>query len=475
MKYLTVNDAVQQAYALHQQMSAGDRAAAEKAERLYMFALNHAPSEPAVLYLTGSFYAATGKYGLGAVLLAASLEADPKNASAWNNLGIAFRQMHNTQRARECFSRALACGDPDKPDASSLNNIATSYNDEGEYESAIEWYDKAISLDPSNYDAAFNRSMALLSLGRWAEGWDAYNMGHMAGATIQKTRGLRNYATDTWDDPPVWDGRKARCVIVWGEQGIGDEVLFASCLPDIIARSDHVVFDCHKRLVDIFRRSFPSVTCFPTREDKEMKWPWPKSLPAPDAKISIASLPGLFRRSADAFPDHAGYLKADPELVSRYRDPSKFRVGISTCGGTPQTGQERRSIPIDLWGPVLSVPGVEFVSLDYVPESAERMAQAREIFGASIIHDAEMIADLDKQFACIAGLDLVIAVNTSVVHFSGALNVPCLTLTPKVSAWRYGRDGMPWYRSVEILRQTELGKWEQPMAEAAERLKGWRR
>ena len=470
MQYLSVQEAVDRAFERHQAAKSGDKTAIPEAESLYNFALDNGPENSAVLYMAGSFYVETGKTGLGSVLLAASLEADDGFSPAWNNIGIAFRKMHRFARARQCFMRALECGS--EPDSSTVSNIATTYNDEGDYANAVKWYDLAVEMDQENNEAKFNRAMALLSLQRWGEGWDAYDMGHLAGGAAQKKRGLRSYAGPGGADHPVWNGEKDKCVVVWGEQGVGDEVLFASCLPDLIACSRHVVFDCHKRLVNIFRNSFPGITCFPTREETDFKWAWPKELPEIEYRTAIGSLPRIFRRTSESFPMHSGYLKADERLIRHYKRPN-FRVGIATVGGTHLTGIDKRSISHEFWGPTLSVPGVEFVSLDYKAGSRERMAAAAEMFNANITFDQEMIDDLDRQFACIAGLDLVITVTMSVCDFAGALGKECWTLVPKLSSWRFGTDGdgRLWYPSERLFRQTDGDKWGPVIEQVGEQLR----
>lgn len=448
-----------------------------EAEKLCHFLLDHEPANAQVLYLYGTRCVEKGRPGLGSVLLAASLDAEPAFAPAWVNLGIAFRKMGRHDRAHDSLLKAIElseAGGADEVLIAAINNLATTYNDIGKPEKALQWWDLCLEMNPDYPDAKFNRAMPLLALERFAEGWDAYDCGHLAGGSAAKKRGWRSYVEDGQPDHPYWDGSPGRCVVVWGEQGVGDEVMFASCFPDALRTAKHIVFDCHPRLVNIFRRSFPAMTIFPTRKESgRIGWVWPRGTPEIEARCGIGSLPRFFRRSAADFPRHDGYLVADPALVARYRDPSRLRIGFATQGGTVETGIEKRSIDHAFWGPVFSIPGIEWVSLDYKKDAHLRAEWAAREFGVRIIHDQDMIDDLDKQFACIAGLDLIVTVSQSVCDFAGALGKECWTLTPEPAGWRFGigREDRLFYPSARLFRQQKAGEWQPVMERAAAELK----
>ena len=460
---LSIDEALQEAQQQHVAMQNGTVGAKESAESLFNFLIDLVPDDPMIQYAYGTFLLDIGRIGLSIHLLRASVRGRDDFAAAWNNLGIAFMKRGMYKEARPVYLKALELSGPD---VSAMINLGTCCMEAGDIENSLKWFEFAAELEPDNHEVLWNRAQLFLSLKRFAEGWDGYDIGSVAE---KKKRAPRSYHQAGEPEHPFWEGEPGKHIVVWGEQGVGDEVMFASCLPDAIEKCARVTFDCHPRLINIFERSFPSVKCYPTRKDLEVKWDWPKGTPPIDARIAIGSLPRLFRRTEDAFPG-TPYLKADPKLVARYRDKSKFRVGIGWIGGSKITKQDRRSIPLDMWGPILRVPGVEFVSLQYTADAKEQAEEAARQFNATILHDQEMIDDLDLQFGCIAGLDLVIAVNTSAVHFSGSLGTKVMTLTPKNPTWRYASDPMPWYRSVEILRQDVPNDWRDPIERAGVKL-----
>lgn len=129
-----------------------------------------------------------------------------------------------------------------------------------------------------------------------------------------------------------------------------------------------------------------------------------------------------------------------------------------------------RSIdPRDL-GPILNVPGIDWVSLQYTNNADVEVDKMRQLYGCNIEHDNEMNADLNKLFGCIAGLDLIVTVCTSVVHFAGAMNKKALVMTPIKSAWRYAVRPMPWYPQHELIVQKTEGEWNDVLSTIGDRL-----
>lgn len=463
---LSINDALEEAHKFHVAMQNGDREAMTKAESLYDFTINIEPLDPTIQYVYGTFLLETGKIGLAINLLKNSVAQKSDFSPAWNNLGIALMKRGRYKEARAAYLKALELSGPD---VSAMINLGTCCLDDGDPEQSLKWFEFAAELDPDNTEIAWNKAQLLLSMKRYGEGWDGYDIG---GVVEKKKRAPRSYAIAGEPDHPFWHGEPGKHVVIWGEQGVGDEVMFASCLPDAIAQCSRVTFDCHPRLFNIFERSFPTIKCYPTRKDTEVKWEWPKGTPPIDARLAIGSLPRLFRRTPESFPG-TPYLKADPRFIGRYQDKSKCRVGIAWIGGTHLTKQDRRSIPLDMWGPILSVTGVEFVSLQYTRDAREQSDAAASMFNATILHDQEMIDDLDLQFGCIAGLDFLITVTMSICDFAGALGTECWTIVPNMPMWRFGihEDGREWYGQERLFRQPKSGDWMEPINRIAANLK----
>jgi len=375
-----------------------------------------------------------------------ALSLSPAFAAAHHNLGLTFRDEGNLGKAVQSFLKAAAI-DPGLLDAHiSLGNV---YEDVGEFARAIAAYDRALRLDPSSTSAAFNRALTILRRGDLRLGWSAY-----------EARWRHNGKPRRFSEPE-WDGSRGRdkTILVYSEQGIGDEVMFASCFAEVIGNVGQCLIECDARLVRLFARSFPSATIFPRMG--EINPADVRPLPRWDVQIASGSLPKRLRNSFDSFPAHAGYLIPDPDQVRTWRARydqlgAGLVVGISWQGGKDPVVRRQRSTRLKQWGPLFQVPGIAFVNLQY-GDCRSEVVRCREDFSVPIHEwdDSDPIRDLDGFAAQIAALDLVISVDNSTVHLAGALNVPAWTLLHFACDWRWfeGRDDSPWYPSLRLFRQ----------------------
>ena len=472
MQYKTVSEVLQEGAAYHRQaQEAGGEVSRDerkrlyaKAEYCYQFCLEHDAENEIALGAMGSLYIEVGKWGLGVAMLKAACRLAPEEPANWNALGAGYRRCHKLTEAREAFQKALGLPISDTLKAQIMHNMASTYINEGEAEKAVEWGLEGLKHDPDNQHIKFNMGLAYLELGDYAKGWDGYELGRIA------TTWARNYS-HPGRLVEKWNGEPGKHVVVFGEQGVGDEILFAHALPDLIKISKSVVIECHPRLVNIFKNSFPECAVYGTRKDEKIDWPANHVL---DAKVPIGSLHRFFRRNASDFPTYpTGYIKPDPALVGQFAGKSgKLRVGVSWIGGTRDTHVALRSMPLETLAPILSVPGVEFVSLQYTEHAAEEVERVRAKYGWDITHDNEMNANLDQLFGCIAGLDLVVTVLTSNVHFAGSMGVPTWCLTPIKAPWQFTQPTMPWYPKTRLYKQKNHGQWSDVIARIANDVKG---
>ncbi len=420
----------------------GDLAAAETA---LLARLNEDFHDAEALLWLGAVHLQQGHNGAAVALFRQVISLDPSCSDALNNIGVAYKAENRHDMAESLWRLALE----QRADAQIWCNLASLYVNEGCPEKAIAAAEEALVLEPGHAGAIWNRGLARLEQGDWAAGWADYDAGIRHGKRVDRVYpGV----------PDLWDGRPDQRVVLWGEQGLGDEILFASMLPDAIARSAAVTLDCHPRLATLFRRAFP-ITVHGTRKSDEV--PWAETLTA-DARASLASLGGMFRRCDADFPG-TPYLKADQTAAAalRARGDGRLRVGIAWAGGSKKTRADYRSIPLPLWRPILD-QDVELISLQYTDDAAQTLHDLAWETGIRIHHPPQIRAfDYDETASLVASLDLVIAVCTSVVHLAGALGVPCLCLVPAKPAWRYGLRGeaMPWYNSVRLFRQAPDTGW----------------
>ena len=345
--------------------------------------------------------------------------------------------------------------------APALGALGFGHDLQGRLDDAVRCYDDALAADPRLLQARANRAAIRLLREDYAGGWDELE------ARLAQPDTARLHARF---GVPAWDGGAlaGKRVLVHAEQGLGDELLFASCLPDILEQARHCVIDCEPRLAGLFRRSFPGATVHGGRQSDPADW---LSASPVDVRVPAGSLPRHFRRKASDFPRHAAYLAADPARVRAWRarldalGPGR-KIGISWRGGVPQTGRGSRSIALEALLPVLRTPGARFVSLQYGPAEDE-IARLRERHGVDVVHWPEAIGDYEDTAALVCALDLTVAVTTTVVDLAGALGRPVWTLAPVRPDFRYGLAGeaMRWYPSARVFRQSRYGEWT-PVIEA---------
>lgn len=387
--------------------------------------------------------------------------AEPACIDAWLCLGIAHQKLHRSAQALACYDRALALYDGD---AELFNNRAIALQQLERWDEAFADYDAALALEPGHVLARFHRGLARLAHHRYGAGWVDY-----------EARLLSAELRDAPREGRVWEGQPVggRRMLVYGEQGLGDEMMFASCVPQLVAAGARCVLECSPRLVGLFRRSFPDVTVRPAgvagaAGDDGVGFEY---------QAAIGSLPRHLRKSVADFPHHAGYLRADRDRVAAWKTRLEalgpgLKVGFSWRGGTHKTRSPLRSVDLEALRPLLQLPGLRFVSLQYTSEAAAEVADANARHGLKIAHWPDAIDDYEETAALVTALDLTVSVCTAVVHLAGALGRPVWVLAPRGAEWRYGYAGcaMPWYPSALIFRQRREGMWAEPLAELACRL-----
>lgn len=418
--------------------------------------------DPEALFMLGACFAAQGMSGASVHFTNASIQARAQRdkqpfPDAMVNLGGAYKAENQREMAERCWLEALRFETNKNKRAKLFSNLSTLYLHEGCPEKAIEYANRAIAEDPSFPNGHANYGMACLEMARWKEGWAGWKFTHVTG-----DRPKRTYA-----GIPDWDGSPGKTVIVSGDQGIGDEIFFASALPDMQRVCKKVIFDCHPRLPALFKRSFPEIEVHGTRKDLT-ELPWFEASGA-EAAVMLSDLFSYFRNSDAEWGDGAAYLKPMPALFSR----NKMRIGISWIGGTKHTRTDLRRLPLEALAPILQAkPDAEWFSLQYTPDgagwdAARQVCEIEEHTGIRITHYPGWVDhyEYDRTASFAASLDLIITVPTTIHHLGGALGIPTWTLVPSRPSWRYMVRGerLPWYNSVRLFRQEHDGDWRDPI------------
>ncbi|MBY0510763.1 MAG: tetratricopeptide repeat protein [Rhodospirillaceae bacterium] len=389
----------------------------------------------------------------------------PKDPAAYNNLGAALRDAGRFEEAMECYANSIKL----RPDMTEVwHNQGVALEQAGRHDEALERFQNAGKANPLFIDAQVNAALLMLMGGDFKAGWDAYEVRWRRDIP---GLGLRQFPL------PAWQGeRESAGIVVWGEQGIGDRVLYASMIPDLLAQGHRVVMETEPRLHALFARSFPGVTMVakenpphPATAASDIRWHSP-----------LASLGRYLRTDVSAFPKREAYLAADPKRTAAYtaylrkNAGSGLVIGISWVSRAPKIGLHK-SLALRQWGPILKTQGARFVDLQYGDTTKERSAVEAE-FGVPIIHipELDLREDIDGVASLIAACDLVISVSNTTVHLAAALGKPTWIMVPAAAGnlwyWMRGTGHTPWYPSATIFRQKTLGRWDDVLQEVKEKL-----
>jgi tetratricopeptide (TPR) repeat protein len=408
------------------------------------------PNDAQALALMSAILKKANKVSIAYSIAKRSTELRPDRPEPWNAFAHAAQFLWRMDEAETAYRKALARTQDKKQKALYLNNLASTFLDRGMFAKAEAPCRESLAL-VDDRQTRHNLGLSLMAQHQWEEGWKLYS----ASIGTENRRNVRY--RHPGNEEPVWDGASGKTVVVYGEQGLGDEICAASMLPDAIRDSKKIIIDCDKRLEGLFRRSFPQATVYGTRYAKPGEARWTEKLEDIEASISAFEL-GQFYRKADADFPGTPYLIPDPDRVAMWKGlwatKGKPVIGIAWSGGTWHNAGEHRKLPLADWKPIFDAIDAHWVSLQYKDAS-------REVKGTPVTQYryGTLTPDYDDTAALVASCDLVIAMQTSVNHLAGAMGVPVWTMIPKVSQWRYGEEGdsIPWYRSMKLYRQTD--KW----------------
>jgi len=395
-----------------------------------------------------------------------ALQINPDHASLHNSLGAVFQVKGAIDDAIEHYQKAITL---DADFIEGYNNLGMAYKEKLKLEMAADYFRKAIQMNPNFTEAHVNLAFALLLSGNLSEGWEEYEW-----RLTQKSFDSQ-YHTFSF---PAWDGSslQGKTFLICAEQGVGDEIMFASCLPDIVDQTETTLMECDKRLMPLLKRSFPNIIFF---ERNMTDGEYPEEIFRTDFKISIGSLVKYYRKDITSFSPQRAYLTPDYELVETWKKRlqslgSHLKIGISWRGGEHPYHRYRRSIELNQWEAILTLPDVAFINLQY-GNVTDELSVVREKYGVKIHdgRDSNPLDNLDDLAAKISALDLVISIDNTTAHLAGALGKSVWTLLPFVPDWRWmlEKEDSPWYPSMRLFRQASPGDWNAVLTHVTDEIK----
>ncbi len=476
----------------------------------YEAALKLLPDDKAVAQDLARLAQKLGYLDIAEKLLLHYLSVDPRHVEATNNLACVLRDQNRYDEAIEVLRARIQ----DAPDSPMLwNTLGTVMSDQGDMATAVTFFDEALRLDPDFPKARYNRgnarqslgdvqgaledleaalphatpgyeaammrmarALTLMSAGRLIEGFEAYEVRldpAMPDATVMLAAGPR------WAPGQPLEGRR---ILVMGEQGLADELLFANAIPDLIRAvgpEGRVHVAVETRLTGLFQRSFPEATIGAHQSVRHAGRltrlaPFMNDHPPLDGWIPMGGLMAAFRPSLDAFPDHQGYIRPDPDRVARWREElaglgDGFKVGLHWKSLVLKGVRSRYFSPFDQWRPVLTTPGCIMVNLqcgDTTAELAQAEAEGLKIWTPPI----DLKDDLEDLAALSVALDLVIGPGIAGTNMAAAVGANTWMIQSPDDWHLLGTDGYPVYPRMRSWAAGTFGRWDRVMADMAAEL-----
>lgn len=462
---------------------------AQAAADAYRHILTAEPAQPDALHLSGVLRAQTGDPAAAVRWIGRAVRVRPAAAAPWGHLGAALRAAEMPERAEPVLRRALALdpGDGDALEAlgaslhalarypearrwleravrqrpghaATLLNLGTVLRDQRRYDEAEACFDAVLARNPANGDAHLARAVGRLVRGDLRAGWEGFE------------HRWHRFASPPWTGQPPGGAT----ILLHMDQGYGDAIQFVRYAP-LVARiaaegGGRVVLETHLLLYRLFNQTLGSSMQVLVRGEDP---------PPHDLHCPLMSLPRAFGTELATIPAGVPYLAPDPGDVERWRDrlaesdgdanAAGLRIGLVWAGNPQHRNDRNRSIPVAALAPLLSVPGVRFVSL----QTGDAAAVLDRLPGVAIPNAMERVRDFADTAAILANLDLLVTVDTAIAHLAGAMGVPCWLMLPHVPDWRWmlDRADSPWYPSLRLFRQPRPGDWTTTLGTAAAVLK----
>lgn len=383
-----------------------------------------------------------------------ALERQPSAVNSWLTRGDILTDLDRYEEGFACYDRCIQLQPGHEP---SLINKAVVLADLGRSDDARRCFEQVAQLNPQNPDATWNLALLDIRDGNLRDGWLRFE--------------ARWKKSDADNRPlvtqrPIWTGTPSdRPLLLWGEQGIGDQILYGSILPELASIPQKKLVALDRRLLTLFGRSMPGFEFVDLAKTSD-------SLDFAD-QLPLGSLPRYFRPSEEAFNRAlTPFLRADPDrtsaLKAKLRRPDKLICGVSWASNRKSIGAQK-SVQLDQLVPPLSSEHLQFVDLQYGDTTNERNCLLSS-HGIDVEHldEIDNFQDIDGLAALISACDIIITVSNTTAHLAGALGKPTMLLLPlgkgRLWYWNTQEKGSLWYPSIRTFCQQRPGDWSEPIA-----------
>ena len=378
-----------------------------------------------------------------------SVELEPNNPEFNNHLGNSLKDLGKHEEAILSYKKAIKLNNNYAEAYSNLGNVLDEL---GNLEEAISNYQYAIKLNPQYKKANLNESLVWLKLEKFDVGWKKYEMRLGEGTNID----IKYPKTKMWDGKYL-DGT----LLVWGEQGLGDHIIFASMLLDLTQHAKNIVLEIDERLENLLKRYFEekNVLNIKIYNDK-------KTLAGTfDKHIPIGSLGQYLRKSTKSFENTPKKFlvpssKREKDLKIKLSENNKLKIGISWR--TLNKKQKFRNIDLKLMDPIFSNTNCEFIDLQFGEFKSDlQYLRSEKKVNIKSINEIDNYNNIDELASLINCLDLVITIQNTTAHLAGALGKKTWLMLAKNARWHWFRseEKSIWYPSIKIFRQEEIGNW----------------
>jgi tetratricopeptide (TPR) repeat protein len=424
----------------------------QRAIQFYDQAIAADPSRAETYYKRANALKDLGQFDAAIRGYRQALEHRPDYAHAYCNLGFVEHRLGQLDAALASYDRAIAL---EPGDAFGHYNRALLMQDCCRWDESLASYDRAVGANPQFADAQYNRALNQLFVGDFEAGWRNFEW-RWKNAQRLNIGQERDFKQPLWLGQEVVQGKR---VLLHSEQGLGDTIQFCRYASRVAALGATVTLEVPAPLLDVLG-AVEGVSQTLARGD---------ALPPFDYHCPLMSLPLAFKTTLDTIPAPPKYLHSEPTKVAEWRallgERTRARIGLVWSGNPKNIIDQRRSIPLAQW--VTHLPS-EYQYFQLQTQVREADMQALDS-SESIFSFEDDLLDFANTAALCDCMDLVLSVDTSLAHLSGALGVRTWVLLARAADWRWlrDRDDSPWYPSVKLYRQTTVGDWDAVFARVA--------